>query len=114
MKDMTISTEEKKDRHEHSIVCDEPQYPYGLRINFDPDSYKKLGLSEPPKVGTKMMVMGYGKVCSVNQNEMEGDVPRTSMEIQIMAVELKAKDQMDEESEEKDEKDVASKLYKES
>lgn len=110
MKDMMITTEEKKDRHEHSIVCDEPQYPYGLKMRFDHESFKKLGMSEPPKVGTKVMVMGYGKVCGVDQVEYEGDMPKTSMEIQLMAVEIKPK----EAEEQAEKKDMAGEFYKES
>jgi hypothetical protein len=110
MKDMTITSEEKKDRSQHSIVCDEPQYPYGLKLRFDPESYKKLGMSEPPKIGAKVMVMGYGKVCEVEQHEYEGDVPKTSIEIQLMGVEVKSKES--EESAEK--KDTANEFYKES
>lgn len=109
MKDMVITTEEKKDRQEHSIVCDVPKYPYGLKLHFDHESFKKLGMAEPPKVGTKMMVMAYAEVCGVDQQKYEGDVPKISMGLQIMEVELKEKEEN--RSEDGEKRDVASELY---
>jgi hypothetical protein len=100
---MEISSEEKKEMAQPSVVSSAPKYPYGLKIHFDEDSFSKLGI-EPPKVGTKFMVLAIAEVCDVHQEKYDGDVPRVSVGMQITDIDLKSKEK--EESE-----DIAGKLY---
>lgn len=81
MADMKISEIEKKENASPSVL-DQPNYPYGLRIHIDPETYKKLGLKDC-QVGDKLELEGYGVVMSVNAEEVKGDVKEYSVGIQI-------------------------------
>lgn len=102
MKDMMISDMEKKENSEHLVMSDEPKYPYGLKLYFDENSYKKLGLSEAPMVGQKFMLIANAEVCEVRQSRYEGDEVKMCMEMQIMEIDIKPKEK---------EKDIANELY---
>lgn len=103
MKSMKISSEEKKEMSLPSVVSDKPKYPYGLKLHFDETSFAKLEM-EAPRVGEKFMVLAYAEVCDVHQEKYEGDVPRYSMTLQLMDVDLKKKEQ-------EEKKSVANELY---
>jgi len=92
VRDMSISPEEKRDEAQPSVVSDSPRYPYGLKIHFDEKSFKKLGLSEVPKVGDKYMILAYAEVCDMHQNKKEGDEMHLSMGMQLTEVEVKKKE----------------------
>lgn len=109
MKDMSISEKEKKDGSVKSVLENNPDYPYGLKITLEPDSYEKLGLKEPPDIGEKFMMLASVEVCSLYSDKSYGDKPRISMGLQIQAMDLRSKE---EESEEKSEsKSMSEKIY---
>jgi hypothetical protein len=59
-------------------------YPYGLRLELDHDTLKKLGHDSLPKVGTKMSLHAKARVKSASENSSEGeDSPRRSVSLQI-------------------------------
>jgi len=68
---------------------DAPMYPYGLTVNLNDDSMKKLGLDKaPPAIGTRMVLMATVEVTSVrSEKEHDGDA-RTSADLQITEMEL--------------------------
>lgn len=105
MKSMMISEEEKKEASVHSYIDDRPRYPYGLRLNIGPEEYKKLGLSDIPAVGGKMVMLAMVEIVSVYKEETKDDVPRMNIGLQITDMELK------EEEEKKEKKDPAKALY---
>jgi hypothetical protein len=89
LKSMKRSASEKK-AEEASYVgghYEEPDYPYGLRIDLDSDMLKKLGIGPMP-VGTEVMVMAKAKVISSSSYESEGDKPRESCGIQITDMDI--------------------------
>jgi hypothetical protein len=59
-------------------------YPYGLRLELDHDTLKKLGHDSLPQVGTKMALHAKARVKSASENSSEGeDSPRRSVSLQI-------------------------------
>lgn len=104
MHDMKISDMEKKDNSQSSILYDQGSYPYGLKIQLDAETYRKLGLGEPPKIGAKMMLLAHVEVCSIYKEPSKGDDHNYSMGLQITEMDLKP-------HEEKEEKAAATVLY---
>lgn len=96
MKSMKISMEEKKENSAISVV-EREQYPYGLVLNFDEDTYKKLGLSDTPDIGQKFMVLALAEVKSLDQSKGVDDVPRMTMSLQITDIDIKEKEEKTEE-----------------
>lgn len=92
MMNMKVSAQEKKEMAAPSVVSDKEQYPYGLKIHLDSESYKKLGLKEAPKIGEKFMILAVAEVCDIHQEKYEGDVPEICMGMQITDMDLKKKD----------------------
>lgn len=66
---------------------DAPAYPYGLLVTLNDESLKKLGLSTPPAVGTKMRMTALVDVTSASANatqegtEMRAELQITDMEL---------------------------------
>lgn len=65
------------------VEADRPEYPYGLRINLDGDSLKKLGMTDMPAVGTEFNLVAVVCVVGASQHESAKGDPYRSMELQI-------------------------------
>lgn len=91
MKSLRLSEAEEKDHSEHSILSNQPQYPYGMKICIDPGTFKKLEMTVP-KVGQKFMVLAYAEVCEVRKIANEGDMAKYSVDLQLMEMDLKPKE----------------------
>lgn len=100
--------EMKEQAEPKSVLYDVSKYPYGLKIQLDPETVKKLGMTEAPEVGEKMMIMGYVEVCSVYAEPSKGDEKSYSVGLQITDMELK-----EVEEPEVEEKSVEDTLYSE-
>lgn len=87
MIDMKISDMEKKEMSAPSVLNDTANYPYGLRIHLDPESFKKLGI-EVPEVGEKFLLHATVEVMSVNAESYKGYEKKYSCGLQIMDMEL--------------------------
>lgn len=98
MKNMMISDMEKKDNYQTSVLYDQSSYPYGLKIQLDAESYRKLGLGEPPKIGSKMMLLAHVEVCSIYKEPSKGDDHNYSMGLQITEMDLKPHEENKEET----------------
>lgn len=103
LKSMKISLEEKKEQSAPSVL-EREQYPYGLVLHFDEETFKKLGLEDKPEIGQKFAIMGLGEVKSLDQSKGIDDVPRMTMSFQITDVALHK-------NEEKEEKSMTDSLY---
>lgn len=103
MKDMSISIEEKKEKAVESPV-ESTDYPYGLKIHLDYETYKKIGFTDAPAVGQKFAVMGYAEVMDVHKEKVQNE-DRMSCTLQITHMDLKKKEQ------ETEKKDQGSILY---
>ena len=60
----------------------EEEYPYGLCIRLEDEQLDALGITELPKVGSKMKLSGNVTVKSISSNESLGSNSR-SVELQI-------------------------------
>ena len=91
MINLSMSEMEKKEQAAPtSVLYDTPNYPYGLKIQIDHETYEKImGNSEPPKVGSKMIMHAQVEVCSVYADAGKDDEPKYSMGLQITDMELK-------------------------
>lgn len=79
----TRKEQQEKYSSPSEISPDAPVYPYGLRVNFDDDTMKKLKLAELPEVGKSMMLVARVDVISVSSNESSEGGKRESVELQI-------------------------------
>lgn len=61
----------------------QPEYPYGLRINLDGESLKKLGISEMPEIDAEFKLTALVCVVGISQHESAGGEPHRSLELQI-------------------------------
>lgn len=82
MVDMKLSEMDKKEEMQDSVL-EQPNYPYGLRLYIDSETYKKLGLKDC-QIGEKLLISGVGMVMSVSAEEMKGDVKEVSVSVQIV------------------------------
>lgn len=91
MKSMAISEKEKKENAAPSVL-EAPLYPWGLRLNLDPESYKKLDIKRTPQVGDKMLMLAVVEVCSVSNEKKLDDQNHISVSLQITEMEIKKKE----------------------
>lgn len=69
--------------------AEQPEYPYGLKIDLCNESLEKLQVKELPAVGEKFMVTALVSVCSTSINECcEGEAYK-NVTLQITDMELK-------------------------
>jgi hypothetical protein len=86
MADMKISKTEAKE-HALGIEMDTPEYPYGLSISLEQDQLEKLGITDMPKVGAKMMVHANAVVKTVSAYDTQNGSDKR-VELQITEMEL--------------------------
>ena len=90
MIDLRMNDSEKMDYHEDTMLKEKVRYPYGLRITLDSDTLKKLGITEPPRVGSKKMMLA--AVECVEVSKCLNDEGQISVSLQITNMDLKGKD----------------------
>lgn len=75
---------EKKERAEYrpSLAEDGPLYPWGLNLNLDDETIKKLGLEALPEAGEQMLLVAKVKVTGTSSND-SADGKRQSVSLQI-------------------------------
>lgn len=78
---MAMTPEEAKKEYPSSTMLggddkedERPKYPYGLTICLCDESLQKLGITDLPKVGTKLMVTAMVEVSNTAQRETQGGV----------------------------------------
>jgi len=81
--DMKLSDEEKKDMHKPSVLEDGPEYPFGLHLHLNPDVVRKLAISEPPDVGSEMVILAKVKVDNVGLEHGRDDMKKMNIGLQI-------------------------------
>ncbi len=87
MIDMKLTPEKKKEISDSCCLSEPSQYPYGLKIHLDNESFEKLKL-EVPNVGDKMTLTATVEVCSVSQQSFKEGEKRTDVSLQIVEMEL--------------------------
>jgi hypothetical protein len=90
LKSLAFTKAEQKERNS-SKPCMEysgEKYPWGMRLDFNGDVMKKLGMPSLPKTGKEVMITAKAKVVSTSINDREGGKPEQRMELQITAIEV--------------------------
>lgn len=67
---------------------DGPAYPWGLCIHLDTETLTKLGFTEPPAVGSELMLSAKVLVTSVGMNQQQDGDKEQRAELQITDMEL--------------------------
>lgn len=67
---------------------DGPAYPYGLCLCLNNETLKKLGYTEPPAVGTDMLVMAKVTVTSTGVNQQQDGDKEARCELQVTDMQL--------------------------
>lgn len=75
MVNMQMSAEEAKEQTEPTAA---PKYPYGLELQLDDDALAKLGLTQPPAVGTKLTIQCAVEVTSASSCQTQGQEAEAS------------------------------------
>lgn len=79
---------DKSDQDEESQPCgtpcsdEQPDYPWGTRINLEEDQVAAIGLGQLPNAGADVGGQFAGKVLGIREEERDGKL-RRSLEIQI-------------------------------
>lgn len=100
--DMKVPKKDKKDAKE-SPEMDKNDYPWGLRVDLDKDSVKRLGLDiSKMKVGGKMSLSAEVEVSGIHSDvTVRGEEnERVDLQITSMALDKKKKDTMKDEMDE--------------
>lgn len=87
LQDMKMNESEMK-QYEGSVVADAPKYPYGLRIDLNQESLKKLGILSLPRVGDEFMLHAKVEVCCTSENENIKGEMQANVGLQIMEMAL--------------------------
>lgn len=97
MTNLAMSPEEAKKEYGDSCVAPDgsnlPKYPYGLTLYLDDETLKKLGITDLPKVGTKMLAQVTVEVTGTSQRATqgkEGENVRTCVDLQITDMDIAA------------------------
>jgi len=88
MVNMQMSTEQAKEYASPS-PSDGPRYPYGLCLSLDTETMKKLGFTELPKVGSKLMLVASVDVTSVGMHQQQDGDECMHASLQITDMDLK-------------------------
>ena len=67
---------------------DAPAYPYGLCLYLDTETLQKLGYSEPPAVGSELVIRAKVTVSSVGMNQQQDGDKEQRAELQITDMEV--------------------------
>lgn len=90
---MELSPAEAKE--ESGATPEAPKYPWGLCIDLNEDTLKKLGITDLPAVGSSMLITAKADVQSAGESQYQGDdTKRMNLSLQItdMSMSPAAKD----------------------
>lgn len=108
MKSMKLSKSENGG-NEVALSSPEMKYPYGLRLELNDETMKKLGLEKLPEVGEKLELHAKVVVERVSQSDTKEGGKRQDMSLQI--TDMCFGDYEEDEEEERDPKSAEKKLY---
>lgn len=90
MKSMMMSKSEAKKQSEPAMAEDKPQYPYGLKLNLDDETLKRLGMDKMPEMGKGFLLCAKVTVMDMHESKSDGGNYR-SLGLQITDMSLEAK-----------------------
>ncbi len=89
MVSMKMDKEEAKEMSQ-PVESDAPQYPYGLELRLDDKALAKLGMTQPPAVGTSMTITARVVVTTASSYQTQGGEAESSSCWQITDMEVGA------------------------
>lgn len=84
---MKMDREEAKETAP-GVISDAPEYPYGLELHLDDRALEKLSLTQPPAVGTQLMIQARVTVTSASSFQTMGGEAEGSSNWQITDMEV--------------------------
>ena len=64
-----------------------PRFPHGLTLHLNNESLKKLGMTDLPTVGDKVLIAGFGVISSASENRRQRGTDRdVSIQLQELIV----------------------------
>jgi hypothetical protein len=77
LKSMKIDAKEQETMSKPTALVDRPSYPWGLGLNLDNETLKKLELGGLPPVGRSMILVARVDVVNVSEHEAKGEDGKT-------------------------------------
>lgn len=90
LKSMQLTPEEAKDEYACAPTSDgdAPRYPYGTQLCLGDEALAKLGITQLPVVGTRVMIIAEAYVSGVSMRERQGGKRTQDVDIQITAMDV--------------------------
>jgi hypothetical protein len=88
MVNMKMAAEKAKEYDKETMSGDKPEYPYGLCLNLEAEQLEKLGITELPAVGAKMMLHANAYVKTVSEYSTQDGTDRR-VELQITELDVR-------------------------
>jgi hypothetical protein len=104
MTSMKVQKPQNPDAARGTLVSDEPEYPYGLRISLNEAQLAALGMGDLPKIGAQFMIEARVVVCGASLEPSDRNGQGRRLELQITELDLK-------DDEEKSDAKLADKMY---
>lgn len=95
MVSMKQSAEEAAEAVSNSVSNDAPEYPYGLSLSLDEESLAKLGMTQPPAVGTKFQITANITVRSASSYQSQDGESEATSTWQITDMEVSTQSNAD-------------------
>ena len=83
-----MSAEKAKEYTGSVAPSDAPAYSYGTTVCLDSELLKRLGFSDPPAVGTEMLLTAKVVVTSTGVNQQQDGDKEARCELQITEMDL--------------------------
>lgn len=75
IRDLKLEDSEKENWG-NAVMCEPPDYPYGLRLDLDESALQKMAVNKLPQVGDMVQIAGYARVMAVSvraDEDYDGD-----------------------------------------
>lgn len=93
--DMALTADEAKETSMMSYDPKEaPKYPYGLNLDFNDETLKKLGISKLPQVGEELAITAVAKVTRISAYDEQGGTEQC-LGLQIVGMEVNIPSQVE-------------------
>lgn len=100
-----MMSQEDRDEYQDTVMAKQPLYPYGLCIQLDDETIKKLGITKLPEIDEVIEFCCKAQVVSLHSRKESNDEDESSVCLQITDMEIVQEDESD------DPDRMARKLY---
>lgn len=92
--DMALTAAEAKETMYSSDPSEAPKYPYGLNLDLNDDTLKKLGIGKLPQVGDEVAITAVAKVTRISAYDEQGGTEQC-LSLQIVGMEANIPSQVE-------------------